>query len=115
MDVEAEPDNVLVARLAIGYLRVEVDVGIDLETLEGLAVADGIFPPTLLLLLPIMQRQRGLREIDVGVIRASVDARIPRRRGVCVVHNGPPNLLLIYQRRPDVRSVWMDSQSFGAS
>ena len=90
MDVEAPPHNVLVTGLAVGYLRVEIDVGIDLEAFEGLAVADCLLPQPMFFGLPFMEGLRRLRKVYVGVIRASLDARTSRCSGVCVVHNDPP-------------------------
>ena len=95
MDVEAPPHNVLVTGLSVGYFRVEVDVGIDLEAFEGLAVVDCLIPQPMFFGLPFMEGLRRLREIDVGVIRTSANTRISRCRGVCVVHNRASNLLLV--------------------
>ena len=75
MDVEAHPNDVAVARLPVGHLRIEVDVGIYLQSLERLAVLDRLLAELLLLGLVVLQGQSGLRQIDIGVVGAAVAAR----------------------------------------
>jgi len=72
MDVEPEPHDIAVPGLPVRDLRIEVDVGIDLQTLERLPVGNRLrLAALLLLLLPVVQGEGRLGQVDVGVIRAA--------------------------------------------
>ena len=89
MDVEAHAHDVAVPGLPVGHLRVEVDVGIDLQTFEHLAIVDRVLAATLLLLLPVVQGEGRLGQVDVGVVRAAADPRVCPRALVLGGHNRP--------------------------
>ena len=90
MDVEPRTHDVAVARLPVSHLRVEIDVRIDLQTLQRLAVVYRLVAPTLFLFLPIVQGECRLGEVDVCVVGISVNARVDSRAFLVFVHIGPP-------------------------
>ena len=97
MDVEPGPHNVAIARLAVGDFGIEVYLRVDLETLELCAVVDCRLALPFFLLLPVMQGQGGLCEIDVCVVGTSMNPRIPCSLALFgIIHHGPPAALRRY-------------------
>ncbi len=90
VDVEAHPNDVAVSGLPVRNIWIEVDVRVDLQPLERLAIVDRLLSKLLLLRFPVVERQSRLGQIDVGVVGTAADPRICGSLVVGVVHDGPP-------------------------
>ena len=79
MYVESPPDDVLVTGFPVGHLGIEIDVRVDLQTLEVRTIPDGSLTAPFPILFPVLVGLGYAREVEVVVVALAVSHGAPSR------------------------------------